>query len=160
MNIEPIVLHDASFDTTLGASTLLGKRVLSKSGLVVGHVSELSLDVEKMKLEGIVVKGSYKRSLYIGRSYIEKLTAQAIMLKIDPSVLLIGKRVISYEGKVLGRVLHVARKADTNEIDQLVVHSFLKRDSVLPAHALGVIGKSVILEKSYDVRRNYIWQKA
>lgn len=160
MDIESVKLRDFSFEETISNSKLLHRRVFSKSGAVVGRVSQVRIDPEKLKVEGILIKGSYKKPIYMGRSYIDKVSSEAITLSIDPSILLLGKRVITYEGQILGKVREVSRQQETNEINEIIVGSLLKRPIVLPAASIEVMGKSIILHKRYNVRPRYIWQKA
>lgn len=149
--------HDLGRDVPAG--DIVGKRVLSRNGYVVGRVSDIVIGPSSLKLEGIVVSrglrglwGLLKKPLILGREYFQSIKTEAILLNIEPSVLLEGKRVITYDGEVLGRVSEVVRHGKTNAIKDIIVKPFLKRQLHIPLSAIHMINKSIVLKQAYHAK--------
>ena len=147
-------------EQTLNASNLIGLKVLAKSGLIVGRLREVRLDVSTNKVEGFIVSRGLKKPLYIGREYVNKVSSSAIILNMMPNVFLKGKKVISAKGKVIGTIKKINRRNNTNVLINIIVHSFLRKDLVIPSNAIKTVGKSIVLKDSYNEKQKYFWQKA
>jgi sporulation protein YlmC with PRC-barrel domain len=148
--IEYFLEQTAPFDQTRKAADILGKRVIAKSGLVVGKVSQIRLDGNQRELQGVLVRRMpWQSKLYISTDYIHRLTPKAIILDIDPLVVLRGRSVVSKDGKKYGRVSNIKREEDTNKLVSLVVRRrlFFKRE--IPASELKSIGSAIILQGVY-----------
>jgi len=151
---------DVSINKTVNFRKLLGSRVISTDGLVVGRVKEIRVDPKSMDLRGIVVsRGFFKPPIYIGRSYFEKVSDDAAILGIDPFVLLIGKRVITLDGRNVGKIKQIMRSDDSNDIESIVVGKLFKKFNI-PADNIKLAGKSIILKLSYDGTKKYIQQRS
>lgn len=156
-----ITRSERSLEQTLNLHELLNIRVLTKKGLVLGKVSHIRLHPTKLSLEGIVVsRGVFKKDFYIGASYIQRLSNDSFILKIDPSILLKGRRVLAGNGKVVGRVKEVLRKEHSNEIKELIVSSTFRKDFSIREQDVKYFGESIILKSSHNVPKKYFWQKA
>ncbi len=155
-----LVAHDGEFlDSSLDASEILHVEVLSKNGAVIGSVSGVKLHPKTLKTLGVMVNRGFVR-FYFGVSYIKRIGADSVLLTIDPSPLIEGKKVFMYNGKRMGRVKRVIRKGTTNDIKELVVASFLRKDIVVSASAIHLISKSVILSGHYHGKQKYFWQNS
>lgn len=158
--IEHIVTNERKISETSNLSKVLNKKVLSKSGSVIGKVKQLRINSDKLFFEGILVKRSlFKKSFYVGTSYLSQFSEDAIILNINPTILEKGKKVLAFDGEYLGKVSSVERQSNTNEIKNLLVKSFLKKEIKIPISAVKSIGSSIILNANYDVSKKYIWQK-
>ena len=156
--VNIIQKNDVLISKTVNFKKLLGARVLSTDGLVVGRVKEIRIDSKSMDLQGIVVsRGIFFQPLYIGRSYFEKVSNDAAILNIDPFVLLKGRNVITLDGKKIGKVNVITRSDDSNDIKSIIVRSLFKEFNV-PADSIKLIGKSIILKLGYDGAKKYIKQ--
>jgi len=155
-----IISKAALPDQTLNSSTLIGLKVLAKSGLIVGRLREVRLDVFTNKVEGFIVSRGLKRPIYIGREYVNKVSSSAVILNMVPNIFLKGKKVISGKGKVIGIIREVNRRNNTNVLISIVVRSFFKKDLVINSNAIKTIGKSIVLKDSYNEKQKYFWQKA
>jgi len=158
-SVENIIKGDLQIEKTLDIGGLTGKRVLSKTGYVVGRIYEIRINPQNMKIEGILVKSASGRLLYIGESYIDRVTNEAIILNIEVTVLLREKKVITGDGRIIGKVRKTMRKGDTNELESIIIGAFLKRDIEIPKSAIKTINKSIILNEGYNVKQKYFWQK-
>ncbi len=160
MEFETIIKNDAEFIKTINIKKILYKRVLANTGLVIGRVFQLRFDTSKKTLEGIVVKRFLSKPIYLGTSYISKLTSEGIILNIEPSIFLKNRKIIDYEGKTLGKVLKVNRKGNRNDISSLILSSFMRKNLEIPFSAIQKLGKNIILKKDYNVQQKYIWQRS
>ncbi len=152
---------DASIDETSNLRRLIGARVLSVDGLVVGRVREIRIDPKKMDLRGIFVsRGIFQPLLYIGVSYFNRASNDAVILNIDPFVLLKGKEVVTSDGKKIGRVKDVIRSDFSNNVKEIVVGKLFRNGFKIPYENVKLTGKSLILRVNYDGAKKYIQQRS
>lgn len=150
---------DASIDETSNLKRLLGARVLSVNGIVVGRVREVRIDPGKLSLEGIFVsRGIFQPALYIGASYFERASNDAVILNIDPFVLLKGKGVVSSDGKRIGRIKDLIRDDFSNNVKEIIVGKLFGKDFKIPYENVKLTGKSTILKINYDATKKYLKQ--
>lgn len=159
-DFETIIKKESEFSKTLNVKQILSKRVLAATGLVVGRVSQIRFNPLTKNIEGIITKNFWHKPLYIGLSYINQITVESVILNMEPSVFLRGRKIIDYEGKVLGKVSKINRKGNKNDVESIILSSFMKRSEVIPFSAISKLGKSIILKKDYDVKQKYFWQRS
>ncbi len=157
--MEQIKQNTESFASTIYLNNLIGAQVIASNGIVIGTVSHVTLSRKKMQLEGIVVvsRNLFQSSLYIDRTYFQKLSTAAIVLTIEPSVLLKGRKVITFEGQIVGKVTNVKREEQTNEIKTLNVKPKLRKPFTLSPENVKYFGKSIILEEGVDVPKTKVF---
>lgn len=142
----------------LDTKHVIGRRIISKNGKVIGSVCEINIHPENLSVLGVIAKCGWSK-VYIGTSYIGKITSESVILNIDPSVFIKGKIVLSHSGKEIGKVRAVIRKENTNEVKEIVVKSFWRKDLVVPYSAIEFVNKSVMLSKNYNGKQKLLWQK-
>jgi sporulation protein YlmC with PRC-barrel domain len=142
----------------LKSKELIGLRVLSKSGIVVGKISELHLESNSLRMLGVVVSGSKK--VYVGKNYFQKITPDSLILNIDPTIFLIGKQVMTFDGQLLGTVKEVKRKGHTNDLKEIVVKSFMKKRLVITPDKIQSTSNTIILSRHYHGKQKYFWQNS
>lgn len=148
---------EAELEQTVNLKKLIGKRVLSDGGAIVGYISEVRINSEGFGLEGIVVSGR-EGQMYIGKSYFSTLSDYSVILNTDISLLLKRRKVITVDGKVIGRVKEVNRKGTTNEIESLIVQSFWKK-YLIPVGEIKQIGNPILIKERYIETKNYLWTR-
>lgn len=152
---------ELAFEETFDLSDLISTKIISKDGKMIGKVSKVLLNPKKLSLEGILIRqGVFKKPIYIGISYFDRLSKDSIILKISPSVLLKRKKVLDSEGKVIGKVKSIERKGNSNEISELIISSPLKKKFPIKMSNIKFIGKTIILKSNYNVPKKYFWQKS
>ena len=117
-------------EATTPAGDIIGTHVLTPRGAVVGRIRDLHLDLDKLKVLGVTIKpGMFKKPVYIGAGFIDRLGIRGTKLSVTPTFLLVGKKVITSDGKILGKVVGVLRKDHTVDIRGLCIvrRFFLKR---------------------------------
>ena len=150
-----------SIDNTINIRKVINSVVLSKGGLLIGRISEVRIHPHKLKIQGVVInRGFFKKPIYVGENYFGRVTENSIILEIEPSVLLIGKRVINSDGKYAGRVMEVVRKESKNDIKFLKVKSTFSRTFDIKIEDVEHLGKSIVLRKGYNAPKKYFWQKS
>jgi sporulation protein YlmC with PRC-barrel domain len=123
-----ITSKEKALENTLDVKKLLGLRVITRSGFVLGKVKQIRINEPKVKIEGIVVsRGFFKKPVYLGLSYIRKVSSESFILKIDPVILFRGRKIIDSRGKKFGKIKRVVRKENSNEIHEFRVFKILKR---------------------------------
>jgi ribosomal 30S subunit maturation factor RimM len=112
--------------TIQGVTKILGRKVLSKTGDVVGKIVEIV--PEGKEISGIVSKKGFKKT-FIDMQYIADLYTNSIMLNIDPATRYEGMQVFDATGKKLGKVVEVHRTTATNSYNALYIkkNMFSKR---------------------------------
>ena len=143
-----------NLEETLDLSSLLNSRVLSHNGLIIGKISQIRINPNTLRIEGILVKrGLFRKSIYIGSSYFDKMTSKSVILSIEPVIFLKNRNVLSFEGKKIGKVKKVIRKDNTNEIKEIIVSSIINGRFSVPAGQVKQFGKSIILQKNYNAKQ-------
>lgn len=156
-----IVEKNISLDKTINIAKVLGKNILSNGGGIIGRVSEIRVDPDSLEIEGVLVKRSFfKKPLFIGRSYFSRLSHEAIILDIEPSILIKGRKVMVSNGKVIGKVVEVVTKGNSNDLQILVVRSLFSRKFTIPPSAIKSLGKTIMLNPKYDAKKKYFWQRS
>jgi sporulation protein YlmC with PRC-barrel domain len=143
---------------SLDSKKVLGKKVLSKSGRILGNITDIQIHPKTLKILGVTVRNLLSK-YYFGNSYFGRITQDSIILNIDPSIFVKGKSVFTYDGKLVGKVAIVIRKGNTNDIKEIVIKSLFKKDLIIPSSAIHFVNKSVTLDKHYHGKQKYIWQK-
>lgn len=146
---------------TLNIKKLIGKKVISKAGTIIGKIKHIHIHPEKYNLEAIHInRGFFKSPLIISEKFINKMTHDALLLNIEPYYLLKNKKIITSDGETLGKAININRKSNTNEITSITMRSFLKQDIEIPISNIKSQGHSIILKPSHNVKTKYIWQKS
>ena len=157
MKVEFISETDIDLESLIAIEKLIGKRVLSKNGLVIGRIK--SIRINKNEIEGILVSpGILKKKIYISSTYFNKLTGESVLLNIDPSILNIGKRVLNDDGNYLGKVSNVTRREYSNSVYSISVKKFLRKEIVVPGPQIKSVGQSIILKNTYNAPKKHFWQ--
>src|SRR3989344_9340263 len=150
MKIEFISEKSVDLDYLIAIEKLIGKRVLSKNGLVVGRIKSIKIN-KNNKVEGVVVSpGLFRKKIYISSLYFDRLTSESIILSIDPSIFNRGKRVLNNDGNYLGKIKDVNRKENTNQVDSISVKRFLRKEIIIPGSQVKSVGQSIILKSTYN----------
>ena len=155
---EYISRRGSNLDNKINIKKIIGKQVLSKGGTIVGRISELRINSDTLELVGLVIDGRFKKPVYIGKSYFSHLSEKAVILNIELSILIVGKKVITLDGKVLGKVKEVNRKGTTNDVESFVVR-FLWRKYIIPYTDIKQIKSSVIIKHKYETAKNHLWKR-
>ncbi len=155
-----VTKNEPALEKTISFKKILGHKVLSKGGTIIGKVAEIRIHPYDLNVEGILIfRGPLKKRVYIGKHYFSHISHDALLLNVELSLLLKGKKVITSQGIVLGRVKEVLRKGTTNDLQGVVVYPFLKHKEIIPRSAIKSIGASIILHSSYVPRKKYLWQR-
>ena len=105
--------------------------------------------MKENNLVGVLIKSNQK--VFIGKEFFKSDTDDAIMLKIDPVVGLIGKQVYDSTGKRLGKVVGVKRKGTGNSYSEILVKkAFYRKAFSIPKNEIEIAKKNVILNKEYE----------
>ena len=158
VDYQYVTKKEVNLDQTVNIRKLIGKRVLSSGGVIVGRISEVRVNSENLELEGIVVKREFDKPIYIGKAYFARLSMDSVILNTELSILLKGKKVITTDGKVLGRVIQVNRRGTTNEIDSIVIRSWWRK-YLVPENDLKQIASSITVKRKYDATKVYLWKR-
>lgn len=154
-----ILKTERSLDKTINLKKLIGKRVLSKGGKIIGKILEIRISPISLNIEGILVRRNiHKKSMYIGRSYFSRLSQEAVILNIEVSVLIKDKQVIDSKGKIIGKVKEVVRKGTRNDIKGIYVRSLFRRKFFIPESKISYVNQSVVLKSQYNATKKYFWK--
>lgn len=157
MEYKYVVRKEAEIDKTVNVKNLIGRRVLSEGGTVVGKIREVRLNSNGFDLEGIVISSSVGM-IYLGKSYFSTLSDYSVILNTELSLLVQGRKVLTIDGKVLGKVREVNRKGTSNEIESLLVRRFWKK-YLIPVSAVKQIASSVLIKEKYNDTKEYLWTR-
>ena len=125
----------------------LGKKVISKSGNVVGKVFDVLFLGNT--ITGIIVVKKISK-LFLGKEFLN-VSEDAVMLSIDPVTALEGKRVFDADGKKMGKVKEVIRKGNTNTLSAIMIKkNFYSSAIKIPKDDIDISKKNIILKKVYS----------
>jgi len=154
--MENIIDNNSPFEATMRMDSMMGNKVLSSKGCIVGKVAQIRICPKSLELEGILVKrGKFKEPIFFGKTYFKKLSTESVILSIEPSVLILGRKVITHEGQVLGKVRDIKRKVQTNDIQSITVKPLLRKSLTVLEDSIKSAGTSVILKESYHVPKKH-----
>jgi sporulation protein YlmC with PRC-barrel domain len=150
--MEQIKHKTLPFEETVDMYGLIGMKVLSKDGKQIGKVKSLHLHPSDLTLEGIKVDpGWFESDHYIGGSYIEKMSDEAIVLSMIPVTEYIGLEVHDSAGKKIGKVKSVNRSLKTNKLLSVTLDKKYKGEDLnISADYISAIGHSIMLKERFD----------
>jgi len=153
--MEEIINGVSTFAKSLDLGQLMGKKTISPRGEVIGKIIEIRANPKNGEMLGILInRGLFKEKLYIDRDYFEKLSSEAIILNVEPFILLKSKKVITSDGEILGKVKSINRVDKTNQIKSLIVKKIFRKQIVIPLNSIKFIENSVVLKDSYNATKN------
>ena len=159
--MEEVIEKNKQFAETINLRKIIGAKVLTEGGLSICRILQVRIDTDAKTLEGILIKrGLFKGTLFLGSAFFDKLSPEGIILNIEPVILLRGRKVVAYDGEVVGVVKEITRYGKTNAIKSLTVHSFSRGNFVVPSTEIKSLGKSVILKNSYNAPKKNFWRRA
>ena len=160
-NVLQVKQHERAFENTITLDKLKGRHVISHGGHVIGRIENVRINPLTFSLEGVVVRcESIGESVYIGKNYFKSLSYESIILKIELVLLLKGKTVINFNGKVIGKVIDVVRKGATNNLQGIIVKSLWSKPFTITRSAIKLVGKNIVLKSGYNAQKKYFWQKS
>lgn len=159
--MEEVFEKTKPFEQTINLRKIIGSKVLTERGVPIGRVIQLRIAPNMKNIEGVLVKrGFFGSSVFFGASYLDKLTPEGVILNIEPVILLKGRKVVTYDGEVIGSIREIVRFGGTNDIKALVVHSFLRGTFNIPVAEIKSLGKSIILKNTYDAPKKSLWRRS
>src|SRR3989344_1619992 len=122
-------------DKSITSDDILGKEVIDLEGKYIGVVEKILIDPKSLNILGVEVdKGFLKKSLKIGKDYIDYVTEHALFLKIKVLYEIKNMRVFDVKGEDVGCVSNIELHGKQNRIKNISINrGFLKKDSKLPA---------------------------
>lgn len=137
-----------NLDNAITSEDVLGKRVIDAAGRFIGVSEKVLIDPNDLTLLGISIdKGVLYKSIVIGKGYVERVTQDAIFLKVPVAFEIKGMTVFDKEGEQMGTVKEITLYEMRNDIKEIKVKTSLFSDLlIIPAGAIDVIGTNVILK--------------
>ena len=159
--MEEVFEKTKSFEQTINLRRIIGVKVLTERGFSIGRVVQLRIGPNMKNIEGILIKrGIFGPLVFFGATYLDKLTPEGIVLNMEPAILLRGRKVVTYDGEVIGSIREIVRFGGTNDIKNLVVHSFLRGTFNVPIAEIKSLGKSIILKNTYNAPKKSLWRRS
>lgn len=125
---------------------ILGRKVISHKGLVIGRVSDVGFT--RKRVLGFYVSGIFKK-YFVSMNYVDAFSGESLMLTIDPVTNIKGKLVFDKEGKKLGKVVEIKRPSFENKITEIYVKkNIFTKPIAINVNDLDVVDKNVILNKT------------
>lgn len=139
-----------NLDNAITSEDVLGKKVIDAAGRFIGVSEKVLIDPNDLTLLGISIdKGALYKSVVVGKSYVERVTPDAIFLKIPLAFEIKGMTVFDKEGKNIGVVKEIALYEMRNTIKTLYVKTSLFSDLLeIKSEDIDLIGTNVILKVS------------
>jgi sporulation protein YlmC with PRC-barrel domain len=129
---------------------ILGKEAVDPDGTILGVVTKIHIGKKDKKVAGITIDmGFTNPDLYVGVNYIKQFGVDAILLNKVPSEKFKGLKVVTAEGKSIGKVKSIVL-GKTN-IKEFIVSGtkFFEKDKRISLKQIKKIGNQIILKKGF-----------
>lgn len=141
-------ISGASLEKTITSDDLLGKEVIDSEGKTIGITEKVLFDPRKLEFVGVEIdKGFLKKGISIGKNYLERITPEAIFLKIKVLFEVRGLKVFDNQGEELGVVTKVELTGEKNVMKQIFVKKLFRQELAIPKEYIEVIGHNIILNQ-------------
>lgn len=139
-----------SLNNVITSDDILGKEIIDREGSLIGVAEKVLIDSVDLDFIGIEVdKGFLKKGLSIGRSYIDRVTENAIFLKIRVVYEIKGMTVFDNVGAKVGIVSGIELFGEKNKIKNIYIKKGLARkEIVISAELVETMGENIILNVS------------
>lgn len=128
--------------TTIG--DFVGHKVIDKEGLEYGKVRKIHIDESTLGVAGATIKYGFRKTYFLPRTDIARITNEHVMLTTPP--LRTGVGVVDIDGHRIGRVKHLNRNTETEDIESIQVSFGLTGSKSVSVSSIWGIGKSVTLK--------------
>lgn len=127
---------------------ILGKDAVDPDGTILGVVTKIHIGKEDKKVTGITIDmGFTKPDLYVGADYIKQFGVDAILLNKVPADKFKGLKVMTAEGKQIGKVKDVV--IGKTNVKEFIVSSnrMFGKDMTISLKDIKEIGDKIILKE-------------
>ncbi len=132
---------------------ILGKEAIDPDGSILGVVTKVHIDRKHRKVVGITIDmGFLKPDLYIGINHVKDFGKDAVLLSKVPAPKFKGLKVLTEEGKILGRVVDMVLHNSAVKEISIANKRILGKQVWIKALHIKEVGDTIILKKSYEVR--------
>ena len=133
---------------------ILGKEAVDSQGSIIGVITKLHIDKESMKITGITVDmGFMKPDLFIGASHIRHFGIDAILLKRVPADKFKGLKVITFDGKIIGKVKNVILERTKVKEFEISGPKIFNKSFLIKYKDIKEIGDKIILKEKYKIKK-------
>ncbi|MFW5990996.1 MAG: PRC-barrel domain-containing protein [Candidatus Nanoarchaeia archaeon] len=148
MSKNVVVFSQQGFQSHYGLKSLLGKKVISSKGVILGRVKDVGFTSKRVL--GIYV-GKLFRKYFVAMEYIDEFDGDAVMLRIEPVTILKGKLVFDKDGQKVGKVTEIKRASFANELSAVYVKKNIFRKPIkVSSDSLEIVEKNIILNCTID----------
>lgn len=131
---------------------ILGKNAIDPDGSVLGIVTKIHIGKQDKKVTGITIDmGFTKPDLYVGVDNVKEFGIDAVLLNKVPSEKFTGLKVVTSEGKQVGKVKSVVL-GKTN-VKEFVISSnkILGKDKAISLKQIKQIGDQIVLKENVEI---------
>jgi len=131
---------------------ILGKEAVDPDGTILGVVTKIHIGKDDKKVVGITIDmGFTKPDLYIGVDYIKQFGVDAILLSKVPSEKFKGLKVVTSEGKPVGKIKSVI--LGRTNVKEFVVSSnkVFGKNKTISLKQIKQIGDRIILKEGVGI---------
>ncbi len=132
---------------------ILGKDSIDPEGTVLGTITQVHINKEKMCMTGITIDmGLLRPDLYMGVNHIKHIGKDAVLLKKVPTEKFRGLTVLTEEGKMLGEVKDIV--LDGKKVKEIIVKGkgFFGKGLPIQYTDIKEIGDKIILKASKTLK--------
>lgn len=129
---------------------ILGIEAVDPDGSVLGVVTKVHIERKTRKIVGITIDmGFLKPDLYLGINHVRDFGKDAVLLAKVPAPKFKGLKVLTAEGKVLGKVIDMALHNSTIKEISVANRRILGKQQWISYPNIKEIGDTIILKKDY-----------
>lgn len=159
-NLDITLKGAVPFEKTINLKEVLGRKVISKNGRIVGRIHEIRMADNGTHVAGVIIsRGLFKSKIFLSEGYINRLTEDSIVLNIDPFVLFKNLKVVSSEGEIIGKVVDFVRGDNTNDVVTMIVKGFMRGKFNVSSSFVKSVGYSIILKQNYEPPKKHFWKR-
>lgn len=120
----------------------VGIPVVDSKGNDCGKIQSLCIDPKTFSVSGIIAKKRMSSEYFISVTYFETLSESSLRLNSVP--IKPNDKVVSIDGKNVGKVIKINLNPETNKIESLEIKSRFKSQTVISDRIVGVGDKITI----------------
>lgn len=136
--------HQSEFLTKYwSGQQFIGMPVVDSKGNDCGKIQSLCIDPKTFSISGIIAKKRLSAEYFVSVAYFETLSESSLRLNSIP--IKPNDRIVSIDGKNIGKVIKINLNPETNKIESLEIKSHFK-SKVVPSDKIVGVGNKITIK--------------
>ena len=134
------------------ADSFTGKKVLDREGIQYGKVKHIHIHQETLVVSGVTIRQGFRKEYFLPETFIDRFTEETLLLSTPPVRTSID--VVDIDGHKIGKVKHLHRNPDTNELESIEISDGLIGSKILSKSEIWGVGEKLKLRSTKEEYKN------